>query len=194
MLGNADVVAAETKGWLSLMLDRFLQNWVYATPPFALLLVGLYPFIGPEIDFPVYLSLPAYMLHQYEEHDNDRFRAFLNSVMGADKSGLSHLSIWVINVVFVWFLLLAVFYASGAAQGWSVLAAYLLAINGILHLIWGVVFRGYNPGLWTAGLFFIPLAIWIYLQTSASIAAHVTSAAIVLALHAVIMVWARRPA
>lgn len=175
------------------MLDRFLENWVYATPPFALLLVGLYPFIGPEIDLALYLSLPAYMLHQYEEHDDDRFRAFLNSMMGQDKTGLSHMSIWVINVVFVWFLLLAVFYVSSAAQGWSVLAAYLLAINGVLHLIWGIVFRGYNPGLWTGGFLFIPIAIWIYLTNSASIAVHVVSAAIVLALHAVIMVLARRP-
>lgn len=179
---------------VSLMLERLFQNWAYATPPIALLLIGLYPFVGPVIDFPVYMSLPIYMLHQYEEHDNDRFAHFLNGMMGPEKRGLSARDVWIVNVIFVWFFLLAVFYLATASVQWGVVAAYLLAINGVVHIVWALKFRSYNPGLWTAIVLFIPGAIWIFSTVPASVMIHVVSAVLVIALHAGIMIAARRPA
>ncbi|MEM9393031.1 MAG: HXXEE domain-containing protein [Pseudomonadota bacterium] len=176
------------------MLERLFQNWVYATPPIALLLVLLYPFIGSSIELAVFLSLPIYMLHQYEEHDNDRFAQFLNGMMGADKRGLSARDVWVVNVIFVWFFLLIVFYLSLANVQWGVLAAYLLAINGVVHVVWALKFRSYNPGLWTAIVLFLPGALWIFSTVNASTVTHVISAVLVIALHAGIIIAARRPA
>lgn len=175
------------------MLTRLFQNWVYATPAISLLLLGLYPFIGDAIAFPVYLALPVYMIHQYEEHDDNRFATFLNGMMGPSVKGLSPADIWVINIVFVWFFLLVVFYAAASAPAWGVLAAYLLAINGVVHVLWAIVFRKYNPGLWTSVVLFIPLAIWILASVPASMGNHVASGLIVILLHAGIMVLARRP-
>jgi hypothetical protein len=71
------------------MLARLFRNWMYATPPVALLLLGLAPFIAQDVALPVFLSLPVYMIHQYEEHDDNRFAAFLNGMMGSERSGLS---------------------------------------------------------------------------------------------------------
>ena len=34
------------------MLNRLFRNWAYAAPPMAILLVGLYPFIGAAIAWP----------------------------------------------------------------------------------------------------------------------------------------------
>ncbi|MEL6968113.1 MAG: HXXEE domain-containing protein [Pseudomonadota bacterium] len=174
------------------LLDRFFQNWVYAAPPCALLLVTLYPFVGTTVELSVYLSLPAYMIHQYEEHDDNRFAVFLNTIMGKDRRGLTPRDVWVINVIFVWFFLLAVFYMARANPGWGVLAGYLLAINGFVHIAWAVKFRAYNPGLWTAIALFIPGAIWIFLAVPASLTIHAASALLVVALHAAIMALARR--
>ncbi|MEM6891768.1 MAG: HXXEE domain-containing protein [Pseudomonadota bacterium] len=176
------------------MLTRLFQNWAYATPPVALLLLGLYPFIGQAVALPVFLSLPVYMIHQYEEHDGNRFAAFLNSMMGKDRRGLSPADVWVINVVFVWFLLLGVFYADSLSSGWGVLAAYLLLINALVHIAWAIAFKGYNPGLWTSIALFIPLAIWVFFANPASLSVHIASALIVLLLHAAIILAARRPA
>lgn len=159
----------------------------------ALLLIGLYPFMGAEVTLPLFLSLPVYMIHQYEEHDDNRFAGFLNGMMGAGKKGLSPRDIWIINVVFVWFLLLVVFHLASTEPGWGVLAAYLLAINGALHVVWAAKFRRYNPGLWTSVVLFIPLAIWIFAAVPASAAIHIVSAVIVIVLHAAIMILARRP-
>ncbi|MEO1178541.1 MAG: HXXEE domain-containing protein [Pseudomonadota bacterium] len=176
------------------MLERLFQNWAYATPPVAVLLFGLYPFFGASLPFPVFASLPVYMLHQYEEHDDNRFAVFLNGMMGADKRGLSSSDVWIVNVVFVWFSLLAVFYLASVNPSWGVLAAYLLAINGVVHLAWAAAFREYNPGLGTAVVLFIPCAIWIFAETSATLITHVVSAITVIVLHVGIMMVARRPA
>lgn len=176
------------------MLKRLFNNWAYATPPVALLLIGLYPFIRNAVALPLFLSLPVYMIHQYEEHDDNRFAAFLNGMMGADKKGLSPTDVWIINVIFVWFFLLVVFHVASVDPGWGVLAAYLLAVNGFVHLAWAVMFRKYNPGLWTAMLLFIPLSVWIYAVTPATPTIHIVSAILVIVLHGAIMVLARRPA
>ena len=114
--------------------------------------------------------------------------------MGPEKRGLSSANVWIINVVFVWFFLLAVFYLGSLDPSWGVLAAYLLAINGLVHLAWAIVFRKYNPGLWTAIVLFIPCAIWIFAATSATPVIHVVSVITVIVLHAGILIWARRPA
>ncbi|MEM9211613.1 MAG: HXXEE domain-containing protein [Pseudomonadota bacterium] len=176
------------------MLNRLFENWAYATPPVALLLLGLYPFIGGEIALSLFLSLPVYMIHQYEEHDDNRFAIFLNGMMGADKKGLTPANIWVINVIFVWFFLLAVFHIAHIMPAWGVLAAYLLAINGFVHVVWAIAFRKYNPGLWTSILLFIPLAAWIFATIPADLTTHIISAFLVIVLHAVIMILGRRPA
>ncbi|MEM6634567.1 MAG: HXXEE domain-containing protein [Pseudomonadota bacterium] len=176
------------------MLDRLFSNWAYATPPIAVLLIGLYPFIGSAIAFPLFLSLPAYMVHQFEEHDDNRFALFLNAMMGADKKGLTAGNVWVINVIFVWFLLLGVFYLASLNLAWAVMAAYLLAINGALHVVWALMFRKYNPGLVTSILLFFPISVWIFSAIPAPVLIHVVSAILMVVLHAAIMITARRPA
>lgn len=176
------------------MLDRLFQNWVYSAPPVALLVLGLYPFIGSAIELAVFLSLPIYLIHQFEEHDNNRFAVFINSMVGQDKRGLSPRDIWAVNIVFVWFFLLAIFYLSASNPAWGVVAAYLLGINGFVHIAWAVKFRTYNPGLWTAVFLFVPCAIWVFRVVPADFAMHTFSALLVLALHAVILILARRPA
>lgn len=176
------------------MLDRLFSNWAYATPPIALLLIGLYPFMGSAIALPLFLSLPVYMVHQFEEHDDNRFALFLNAMMGADAKGLTAGNVWVINVIFVWFLLLGVFYLASLNSAWGVMAAYLLAINGALHVVWAVMFRKYNPGLVTSILLFIPLAVWIFGEIPAPVLIHIASGILMVGLHAAIMITARRPA
>ncbi len=57
------------------MLSRLIANWVYGGFLAGLLLVLLEPVLtrswAPALAA-VFLQLPVYMLHQYEEHDHDR--------------------------------------------------------------------------------------------------------------------------
>ncbi|MEX0430288.1 HXXEE domain-containing protein [Spiribacter insolitus] len=176
------------------MLNRIFQYWVYATPPAALLLIGLYPLSGAGIALPVYLALPIYMIHQFEEHDADRFAVFLKGLLGPERRGLTAADIWVVNVVCVWFVLLAVFYLASGDPAWGVLTGYLVIVNAVLHAAWAVRLRRYNPGLWTALLLFLPLAVWIFAVVPAPLSIHLASLLAVIILHAAIAYRASRPA
>ncbi|MEM6891838.1 MAG: HXXEE domain-containing protein, partial [Pseudomonadota bacterium] len=77
---------------------------------------------------------------------------------------------------------------------WGVVAAYLLLTNGFVHIAWGIKFRTYNPGLWTAIFLFVPCAVWIFRVVSAPAWIHAIAAFLVIVLHAAIMVLARRAA
>ena len=57
-----------------------------------------------------YLTLPIYMIHQYEEWDKDRFRIFLNNHLGRGKNLLTHKAGFVINIFGVWGVIAAALY------------------------------------------------------------------------------------
>jgi len=65
----------------------------------------LTPVLASGWPFPlllIWLQLPIYMLHQYEEHHADRFRLFVNATIGRGKEVLSRFSVLVINIGGVW--------------------------------------------------------------------------------------------
>ncbi|MEM6748702.1 MAG: HXXEE domain-containing protein [Pseudomonadota bacterium] len=173
------------------MWQRLSQNWVYGALPLAVILLGLAPLVERVI-LAVFLSLPVYMLHQFEEHDADRFRATVNAMLGESRQGLSHDAVWVVNVVFVWFLLLAVFWLAQGAPAWALVAAYLMLINGAVHIVSAARTRTYNPGLVTSIVLFVPLSLWIFASVPGTFSQHLSAAGLILVLHAGIVLWAIR--
>jgi hypothetical protein len=96
----------------------------------------------------IYLQIPVYMLHQVEEHTDDRFRQFVNLNVFGGKDVLTPESILVINIPGVWGVtLLSLYAALFFGTGWGLSGIYLVVVNGIIHLLAGLVFRAYNPGL-----------------------------------------------
>ena len=51
----------------------------------------------------VYLQMPIYMLHQYEEHADDRFRLWVNNMLGHGDV-LTPIATFWINSLLVWVL------------------------------------------------------------------------------------------
>ena len=136
------------------------------------------------------------MLHQYEEHDADRFRTFVNGFLGEDRVGLSPSDVLIINVVGVWMVTACVVGLCVLVHpGWAVTAAYLLAVNAIAHIGQGVALRRYNPGLGTSVLLFLPLAALIFWSAGsvATLGQHLAALVLVVGLHALIAVRAMRP-
>lgn len=87
------------------MLGRLVANWVYGGALAALLLLLLAPLFiqsWPPVLAVTFFCLPAYMLHQYEEHDNDRFRAFVNHAVAGGREVLTPTAVFAINVFGVW--------------------------------------------------------------------------------------------
>ncbi|MGD0547119.1 MAG: HXXEE domain-containing protein [Terracidiphilus sp.] len=143
------------------MLSRLIANWVYGGFLAGLLLLFLTPILArgwPPALLATFLCLPAYMLHQYEEHDNDRFRQFFNRNFGKGREILSLLAVLLINVPGVWGMIAVSFWLSASLNpGFGLMAAYLLLLNAAIHIASWAFLRGYNPGLVTGILFFVPL-------------------------------------
>jgi hypothetical protein len=178
------------------MADRLYNNWVYGGTMAGLLLVFLAPLFLPALSMAgqfCYLALALYMLHQFEEHDADRFRLFVNTTVARGKRGLTPADVFIINVPGVWGVIaLSMWLAERVAPGWALIAIVLLLVNGIAHGLQAAAMRQANPGLWTALALFIPASVWMLIQLwpLATLAQALASLAIVLAIHAGIMVRA----
>ncbi|MEM6916472.1 MAG: HXXEE domain-containing protein, partial [Verrucomicrobiota bacterium] len=139
--------------------QRITDHWVYGGFAFSfVLLILLVPFAGSLelLEILLWLHLPAYMWHQYEEHDDDRFRDFVDRIFG--EGILRQNAIFVINVLGVWmlfsvFILIALLFS----PGWGIGVAYLTLVNALVHLAQFIKLRCYNPGLITALILFVPL-------------------------------------
>ena len=145
------------------MVDWLAKRWVSSALFMAFGFTVLAPAIA--ISFPgfallLYLHLPAYMFHQFEEHAGDRFRHFANEKMFNGREVLRPVDVIVVNLPLVWGVNLFAFYAAiFLAPGASLVAPYLLLVNAVLHVATTLRLKCYNPGLITAILLFLPLSI-----------------------------------
>jgi hypothetical protein len=175
-----------------------VREWPYAGLLTAVFLLVLLPFFGAQglALTLVYLQLPLYMLHQFEEHDRDRFRSFANQVIGKGREAFTPTAIFVINSAGVWGVdLLALYLACFVDSKWGLVAIYLPVFNALTHIVVSVALRRYNPGLWTAIFLFLPFGVWSAVVVSkashASWAAQAVAFAIALLIHAAIMIHVR---
>ena len=76
--------------------------------------------------------------------------------------------------------------------GFGSIAAYLLIVNGLFHILHVIIFRTYNPGLGTAIATFIPLGIYalITIQRSGggTLWMHATGLGTGIGIHVLIIV------
>ena len=171
---------------------RLSSNWVYGgtlAAPMLLILTPLLTRGWPLSQILVWLSLPAYMFHQYEEHDADRFRSFLGKMLGPPDA-LSVAEVFWINVLGVWGGMAAILWLTLTVNpGWGVVAAWFLLINGAAHIALAIALRRPNPGLWTALALFVPLgtATLVSLAGQASPLHHAAAIAVLLSLHGAIL-------
>lgn len=178
------------------MFVRLRDNWVYGGFLAAIMLLALTPVLTSGWSLPlllIWLQLPVYMLHQFEEHDDDRFRKFINATIGGGKELLSRFDVFVINIVGVWGVdTVAIWLAARLHLGLGLIAVYLSLVNALAHCGQAVAMRRYNPGLITAILLFIPLGVatlWVLARTGAvTTTDHVIGLGAAILIHAAIMV------
>jgi hypothetical protein len=180
--------------------DWFIGNWAKASLPLVIILFLISPFVYKGIGltaFLVFLTLPFYMLHQYEEHAGGQFKAFVNKTVGRGREVLSDRAIFRVNVLFVWLGTLVVLYLCVYVNiVWGLLSGYLVALNGIVHIVTSIRLRRYNPGLWTSVFVFLPLGIYmIYLiskQSGAGLLYNGIFLVVTILLHSMILLNIRR--
>jgi hypothetical protein len=109
----------------------------------------------------VYVQIPAYLLHQFEEHHGDRFRVEFNRLVGDGREILTPLAVFVINSVGVWAVdLISLTLAVFVSEGYGLIAAMMALVNAAIHSLSAVLTRRTNPGLVSALVLFLPLGGW----------------------------------
>ncbi len=175
-------------------------QWPYAALFTACFLGLLSPLVFHFAGIPlglIYLQLPIYMLHQYEEHAGDRFRLWVNAMIGHGRDVLTPLAIFWINSLLVWVLdLVALYLACFVDLSLGLIAIYLPVVNAFGHIVPAVVKRQYNPGLLTSVLLFAPVGVWsIFLVSRAAgsnLQAHLLALGVAITVHGVIIAHVRR--
>ena len=126
-------------------------QWPYATLFTAGFLAVLAPLVFRYAGLPlglVYLQLPIYMLHQYEEHAGDRFRLWVNNMIGGGREVLTPIATFWINSLLVWLLdVVALYLACFVSLSLGLIAIYLPMLNAFGHIVPAIIKRQYNPGL-----------------------------------------------
>lgn len=145
----------------------------------------------------VFLQLPLYMLHQFEEHAHDRFRIFVNQRIGGGREVLTPWAVFVINSFGVWGVdLVSLYLAYFVHPALGLIAIYLTLVNAVAHLGMALAMRCYNPGLLTAIILFFPGGIWALLVVSQASQAgwkmQALGLAVALLTHLLIVVHVRR--
>jgi hypothetical protein len=181
-------------------MNRFTENWVYggtaAAGMLCLIALGLFNLIGATLSA-VFLLMPAYMVHQFEEHVDDRFRRFVDQELGRGHPVLTRQDIFLINVPGVWGLFAGAFALSAAlALGYGLIPAYSALINVFMHVAPAIKMRRYNPGLVSALLLLLPSSMWAIALLSQDEGVtwqyHVLGVGLGIAIHAGIMVLAAK--
>lgn len=151
---------------------RVYQMWFYAGATAAAFMVAMVPLLWnswPAWLLILFLQLPAYMVHQVEEYDRDKFRLTLNQELAGGRDALTPGFALLVNLGGVWMVDLTTLYlAYFVRPGLGLIAIYLAIINAIVHIVMGLAQRSYNPGLLTAILVLLPagsVGWWVLNQT-----------------------------
>jgi hypothetical protein len=180
----------------------FFDNWSRAGLACAVVLLALLPVVMNEGNRALILLatlLPVYMLHEYEEHGQtpDRFLAFVNATVGDGYEVLTKRAAFWINIGGVWALFLVSFYlARFVAFDFAFVPIYLTLVDAVVHLLTSLRYRGYNPGLWTSLVLFLPwggyLLAFFNDLTRAGLLVNVAALLFAVVVHAAIVVFALR--
>lgn len=193
----------ENQGEFPLLTRWLIRRWVLLALVLGLLLLLSLPILIHQLRWNaylvlVYLQTPLYMLHQVEEHTRDRLRTFLNQQIFHGIEAVTPVAVLWVNLPGVWALTAASICLSiFVGAGWGLIGAYLIAVNGAAHLVWWVRLRTYNPGLWTAILFFVPLSVFSFWKGAGAGGTwenHIVGLAVAVGIHAWFMIHTKHRA
>lgn len=186
------IVRSEVRGAMKWLVAEW--QWPMAALFAGLLLFAMAPIWGVVAGSAIalmWLQLPIYMVHQFEEHYGDRFRLYVNRNVAHCDALTPEGAFWI-NSLGVWGIDLAMLYLAAFVDPALALAAfYLPLVNGIAHIRETAARRRYNPGLWTSIVLFLPVAGYglyrVSQETAATLADHALGLGVSLAVHAAII-------
>jgi len=178
-------------------MRHLVEDWVYGGVLAGLALCVVAIGLAARLDtaeLAVFLLIPIYMFHQYEEHADDRFRLFVNGVLGNGATLLTRLDVFLINVPGVWGIYSLLFTLAVTVHlGIGLIAAYTTLLNAVVHIAQAIKMRSYNLGLVTAVVLFVPGSIWaIWELYGSGMGYHILGLAAALIIHGLIIAHVAR--
>ena len=148
------------------MINWFYDNWAKLSLFLAVITaVLIYIFINP-LNLPLFLiwmQLPIYLLHQFEEHNWNGFKNYVNRNVFKVKEGdfpLNDKIIFWVNIPAVWILIPIFSALSSVNIMFGLWIPYFAVFNSLSHVIVSVRNREYNPGLLVSLILGIPAGIY----------------------------------
>ena len=150
--------------------------------------------------FLIWIQIPIYLLHQFEEHYwPGGFKNFFNKEIFNVQDGeypLNDSSIFWINVPIIWVLMPIFAALSYINLFFGLWIPYFAVFNSLTHVVAVIVKSKYNPGLFVSLVLGIPVAIytlWLfYTLINVPLIITVLSLLIVLILHLIITIFSTR--
>lgn len=184
------------------MNNWFYTNWAKLSLLIAIIVTSLiYIYIKPDniLLFLVWMQFPIYLLHQFEEHNWNGFKNYINRSVFKVKEGdfpLNDKIIFWVNIPIVWILIPIFSFLSSINIMFGLWIPYFAVFNSLTHVIVSVRNWEYNPGLLVSLILGIPVGIYTliifysYIQVPALISA--LSIIFALLLHVIVFCVIRR--
>ena len=185
------------------MINWLYKNWAKFCIILSIIvtiIIILYIKTDNIILFLIWIQIPIYLLHQFEEHSwPGGFKRFVNKeIFNVENSEypLTDVNIFWINVPIVWILMPIFATLSFNNLFFGLWIPIFAVFNSLTHIIGAIVKRKYNPGLFVSVVLGIPVAtytLWLF-YTLINIPLIVTllSILVVLLLHLAIIIPAVR--
>ena len=114
--------------------------------------------------FFIFIQIPVYLLHQFEEHAwPGGFKNYINQrVFKANSTDypLSDVNVFWVNIPIIWILMPIFAGLSYSNLFFGLWIPYFAVINSLTHVIAAVIKREYNPGLVVSLVLGIPIGIY----------------------------------
>ncbi len=183
------------------MINWFYKNWAKLSLILAIIVtILIYVFIKPEniVLFLIWIQLPIYLLHQFEEHTWNGFKNYINKNVFKVQEGdfpLNDKNIFWINIPIVWILMPIFAGLSSINIMFGLWIPYFAVFNSLSHVIFSIRNREYNPGLIVSTVLGIPVGIYaliiFYSYISVPVIISILSIFFGLLLHIIIFVYIR---
>jgi hypothetical protein len=184
-----------------MIMDWLYKNWSKLCLGGAVILTLLiFIFIKPSntLLFLIWIQIPIYLLHQFEEHSRNGFKHYVNQTVfkvSNEDYPLNDKNIFWINIPIIWILMPLFAILSGINPLIGLWIPFFGVINSLSHVIFSIVNKQYNPGIIVSLVLGIPVGLYalVIFYSSLKISYLITGLAVGFAiiLHLIVLLYIR---
>jgi Protein of unknown function with HXXEE motif len=148
------------------MANWLYKNWAKLSVVLAIIVtILIIVLVKPEniVLFLIWIQIPIYLLHQFEEHSWNGFKNYINKKVFKVQEGdfpLNDKNIFWINIPIIWILMPIFAGLSSVNIMFGLWIPYFAVFNSLSHVIFSIRNREYNPGLIVSLILGIPVGIY----------------------------------